>query len=39
LQVLKKKEVDFNTKLEKELTTLKNRYPKLREKWQKRFKA
>jgi len=39
LQVLKKKEVDFNTKLEKELTTLKNRYPKLREKWQKRFRG
>ncbi|BAF72161.1 DUF6629 family protein [Sulfurovum sp. NBC37-1] len=37
LQILKKKEVDFNSKLEKELNTLKHRYPKLREKWQRRF--
>ena len=37
LQVLKKKEVDFSAKLEKELNTLKHRYPKLRESWQRRF--
>jgi len=37
LQVLKKKEVDFSEKMEQELSTLKRRYPKLREKWQRRF--
>ena len=37
LQKLKKKEVDFSAKLEKELSILKHRYPKLREKWQRRF--
>ena len=37
LQVLKKKEVDFNTKLEKELTILTHRYPRLRARWQRHF--
>ena len=37
LQVLKKKEVDFSEKLEQELSTLEHRYPKVREKWQRRF--